>query len=76
VSTTPLDAKARWVAEALKIPPEKRMAFLYAVRGGERLSVARDRFGVSFAAAMGIIEIHVDVLTNFRSDIHDGGGTN
>lgn len=76
MSTAPHDAKARWVAEALKIPLGTRMAFLDAVRGGERLSVARDRFGVSFAAAMGIIEIHVDVLTNFRSDLHDDGGTN
>jgi hypothetical protein len=68
MSTTPHDVKARWVAAARELPLETRMAFLDAVRGGERLGAARDRFGVSFEAAMGIIEIHVDVVTNFRSE--------
>jgi hypothetical protein len=65
---TPEVVKARWVAAAMLLPLETRMAFLDAVTGGERVGAALERMDISFDAAMGIIEIHVEVLTIARRE--------
>lgn len=57
--TDPGDAtRAAWIAKAEKVPAAKQRAFALALHyHGEEIAVARARLGISFDAAMGLVEI-------------------